>query len=266
MSDSKITTDMPDPLTERADRAYRRRSPSSARHGWAASAVEAAVAALEPLADPERAVPMAAYMRGQFPFLGIGTPTRTAALRAAWRDLPSPDDDELADAAAALWRLPEREYQYAACDLLGRWISRCGPGFLTGGPSGATVERLITSRSWWDSVDALRKVAVGPLVAAHPELVTVLRRWIDADDRWLVRSAIIHQLGYGARTDAELLFAFCARRATEREFFVAKAIGWALRTHARREPDAVRRFVADHPELTPLARREALKHLASSLR
>jgi len=76
-----------------------------------------------------------------------------------------------------------------------------------------------------------------------------------------VRSALIHQLGYGERTDADLLFTFCARRAADREFFVAKAVGWALRTYARVAPDAVRAFVEGHPELTKLARREALKHL-----
>jgi len=225
--------------------------------GWAADAVGAAVRALTPHADPERAAGMARYMRDQFPFLGIGTPTRTAALKAAWQPLPAPPGStDLATAATALWRLPQREFQYAGCDLLGRWIRHAGPELLTGG-----IQQLITTKSWWDTVDALRPVAVGPLVAAHPELVEVLRRWIESDDRWLVRSAIIHQLGYRERTDADLLFAFCARRAADREFFVAKAIGWALRTHARREPDAVRGFVDAHPGLTPLARREALKHL-----
>jgi 3-methyladenine DNA glycosylase AlkD len=224
--------------------------------GWAATAVSAAVEALNPLADPQRAVPMAAYLRDQFTFLGIGTPARTAALKAAWRELPAPSGPEVTEAARALWGLPQREFQYAGCDLLGRYRRVLPAEALPG-----TVQSLITTKSWWDTVDALRTVAVGPLVAAHPELVAVLRRWIDADDRWLVRSAIIHQLGYGPRADADLLFAFCARRAPDREFFVAKAIGWALRTHARLEPDAVRGFVAAHPELSPLARSQALKHL-----
>jgi 3-methyladenine DNA glycosylase AlkD len=124
-----------------------------------------------------------------------------------------------------------------------------------------SIRPLLVTSPWWDTVDALRTVAVGPLVQAHPALVTVLRTWIEDGDRWLVRSAIIHQLGYAERTDEALLFEFCARRAGDREFFVAKAIGWALRTHARRRPDAIRRFCEDHPELTALARREALKHL-----
>ena len=223
---------------------------------WPADVVGAAQVALEPLADPGRAAPMARYLRDQFSFLGVGTPQRRAALRGAWRDVPAPPTTRaLATAAAALWALPEREYTYAACDLLARWAPRAEQELL------ADVEQLIVADSWWDSVDSLRSAAVGPLVAAHPALVPVTHRWIEADDRWLVRSAIIHQLGYGAATDAERLFAFCARRAADREFFVAKAIGWALRTYARVAPDAVRTFVSACPELTPLARREALKHL-----
>jgi 3-methyladenine DNA glycosylase AlkD len=236
--------------------------------GWAPVAVTAARTALEPLADPARAVPMAAYMRDRFPFLGIPSPARRAALRAGWKGLPVPSAAELGAAATALWQLPGREYQYAACDLLERHVARRhgvrDPAALEGLLEG-TVEQLITTRSWWDSVDALRSAAVGPLVAAHPGLVPVLERWLESDDHWLVRSAIIHQLGYRERTDATRLFAFCARRAADREFFVAKAVGWALRTYARQAPDDVRAFVAAHPELTPLARREALKHLGANV-
>lgn len=230
--------------------------PVSVSEGWPDRALSSTVLALAGLADPQRAAAMSAYLRGQFPFLGIGTQPRRAALRLAWQPLPSPDEAELAAAVLALWQRPEREYQYAACDLLGRHRRACSAGMLTG-----TVERLITSRSWWDTVDSLRSVAVGPLVRAHPDLVPVMWRWLDSGQLWLVRSALIHQLGYAAQTDSERLFAMCARQASEREFFIAKAVGWALRTYARVAPDAVRGFVADHPELTPLARREALKHL-----
>ncbi len=230
--------------------------------GWADEVVLRAMIALEPAADAERAAPMAAYMRDRFPFLGIQAPERTRLLKAAWTDLPDPSPAEVGEAAGQLWRLAGREYQYAACDLLGRHLGttaragRYDPAFLTD-----VVQPLLRARSWWDTVDSLRAVAVGPLVAAHPGLVAVMRAWVEDDDPWLVRSAVIHQLGYGERTDEPLMFELCARRAADREFFVAKAIGWALRTHARHRPDAVRRFCAEHPELTPLARREALKHL-----
>lgn len=230
--------------------------------GWAQRAVAATQAALRPAADPDRAAGMAAYMRDLFPFLGIPSPARRALLRQAWASLPTPAVEDAIEAAARLWRLPEREFLYAGCDLLAgrlgtaRRAAGADPAVLVDG-----IRPLLVDRAWWDTVDSLRGAAVGPLVQAHPELVAVIRRWVEDDDRWLVRSAVIHQLGYRDRTDEDLLFELCARRAADREFFVAKGIGWALRTHARRRPAAVQEFCDRHPELTALARREALKHL-----
>jgi 3-methyladenine DNA glycosylase AlkD len=90
----------------------------------------------------------------------------------------------------------------------------------------------------------------------------VLERWLDSGDLWLERTAILHQLGYGDRTDADFLFRACLTHAASTEFFLRKAIGWALRHYARTDPDAVLAFVADHAdELSGLSRREALKHL-----
>lgn len=229
---------------------------------WAQEVVVRTMLALEPAADPARARSMAAYMRDTFDFLGIPTPQRRLLLVQAWADLPEPTPGDLQLAATELWRLAGREYQYAACDLLARHAGtprragRLPAAFLE-----SAVRPLLQSAPWWDTVDSLRSAAVGPLVAAYPELVRVVRQWSADGDRWLVRSAIIHQLGYGERTDEPLLLELCAQHAADTEFFVAKAIGWALRTHARLRPDVVRRFCAAHPELTPLARREALKHL-----
>ena len=101
---------------------------------------------------------------------------------------------------------------------------------------------------------------IGPLVLRHPELRPQMDRWSGSTDFWLRRAAIIHQLAYGERTDVERLFQYCARNAQDPEFFVRKAIGWTLRQHAKRDGAAVRAFVVAHPELSPLSRREALKH------
>lgn len=229
---------------------------------WSDRAVAATEAALRPAADPGRAAPMAAYMKDRFRFLGIPSPARRALLAQVWSVLPEPTVEQAADAAARLCTLPEREFQYAGCDLLAR---RLGTARRAAGADAGTllaaVQPLVVERAWWDTVDSLRGAAVGPLVQAHPELVAVIRRWVEDDDRWLVRSAVIHQLGYGDRTDEDLLLELCARRAADREFFVAKGIGWALRTHARRRPAVVQEFCDRHPELTALARREALKNL-----
>lgn len=116
------------------------------------------------------------------------------------------------------------------------------------------------TRSWWDTVDTLAK-AVGDLVRAHPELVADMDRWVLDDDLWVVRVALLHQLGAGAAADGDRLVRYCALHTEDPRFFIRKAVGWALRDHARTDPDGVRAFVAAHPELSGLSRREALKHL-----
>lgn len=222
--------------------------------GAALTALDAVVRGLRAAADADRAADMAAYMRGQFPFLGVPTPERRRISRpvvVAARTLPGPEAVGLVD---RLWSLPEREFQYVGSDLARAGAARWDPVQL------ADLRRFVTTHSWWDTVDPLSR-AVGDLAATHPGLGAEMDRWIDDADLWVARVALLHQLGWRDRTDADRLFAFCASRATDTEFFIRKAIGWALRDYARTAPDAVARFVRDHPELSGLSRREALKHL-----
>ncbi|TAE07534.1 MAG: DNA alkylation repair protein [Bacteroidetes bacterium] len=123
------------------------------------------------------------------------------------------------------------------------------------------VESLIITNSWWDSVDYLAPRIAGKLFSRFPEQIErYTSRWIESDNFWLQRSAIIFQLAYKTKTDSALLFAYVERRKDSKEFFIQKAIGWALRQYARSAPQAVRDFV-NHTDLAPLSRREALKHL-----
>jgi 3-methyladenine DNA glycosylase AlkD len=218
--------------------------------------VEATVDALRPLADPVRAAPMRSYMKDIAPFLGVSTPDRRRALRGAWTGLAPLDPPGLAIAARRLWSMPEREFHYAACDMIGRHQRILPAAFLLD-----PLRELITTHAWWDTVDLLETDAVVPLVARSPELVDVMWEWLAADDRWLVRTAIQHQRGRRDQTDVTRLYAMCDRVAAEREFFVAKAVGWALRDTCRWDPAGVRRFVDAHPDLSAVARREALKGL-----
>ena len=207
--------------------------------------------------DPQRAAPMTAYMRGQFPYLGLPSPTWRRLARTVVAGLPDPTADELRTVALACWDLPEREYQYFACDHLRRHVAVCGPDLL------ATARTLVTTRSWWDTVDPLATGFVGALVAAHPRLRADMDAWSVDDNLWLVRSAILHQLHHGTRTDADRLLGYCSRQAGHPDFFVRKGIGWALRQYARTDPGAVRQFIARHRDrLSPLSVREATKHLA----
>jgi 3-methyladenine DNA glycosylase AlkD len=223
--------------------------------------VDATVRALAALAGTSDADGMRAYMKDVAPFLGVPTPDRRRALRSAWSGLPPLDEAGVSEAARALWARPEREYQYAACDLVGRHVRG-----LTGGFVADPVQGLLTTRPWWDTVDALGTSAITPLVARDPEQVGTMWHWLDSGNRWLVRAAIQHQRGLKERTDLDRLFAMCDRFAADREFFIAKAIGWALRDVTRWNAPAVQLFVDSHPALSAVARREAIRGLARSSR
>jgi 3-methyladenine DNA glycosylase AlkD len=209
-------------------------------------------------ADPAKAARMRAYMRDQFPYLGIPTPRRRELTRKVLAGLPAPDQDGLRAIALACWELPEREYQYFASDLLVRYARQLERGFLD------TVRQLVTTKSWWDTVDALASRVVGPIVARDPAAMATMEAWLVDEDMWLARTAILHQLTYKERTDTARLFRYCLARADHRDFFIRKAIGWALRQYAWTDPEAVRRFVAAHAtELSPLSVREATKNLSA---
>ena len=214
--------------------------------------------ALAPLADPERAAPMRAYMKDVAPFLGISTPVRRSALRAAWKGMPPLAAEQVPAVAVALWALPEREFQYAACDLLAREQRRLSSDVLAD-----PVEYLVTSKPWWDTVDSLGTAVISPLTARDATQIPLMQGWCNSEDRWLVRAAIQHQRGRGPQTDVPVLLAMCDQHAEEREFFIAKAIGWALRDLARWNPDAVRRFLLAHPGLSRVAAREAERGLTT---
>jgi 3-methyladenine DNA glycosylase AlkD len=222
----------------------------------AGAVLERLVRTYDAARDPERAAQMAAYLRDQFRFLGLAAPAQRALGRDVVAGLPAPGEHDLREVALACWDLPEREYQYFACDLLRRHAAVPGPDFI------ATARTLITTKSWWDTIDALATRFVGPLVQRHPLLTATMDAWSGDDNRWLVRTAILHQLHYGTATDTDRLFGYCTRQAGHPDFFVRKAIGWALRHYARTDPDAVRAYVSEHRNrLSPLSVREASKHL-----
>jgi 3-methyladenine DNA glycosylase AlkD len=207
-------------------------------------------------AEPAKVPAMVAYMRGQFAYLGITAPRQQALAREVMAGLPKPAEADLRDIATECWALPEREYQYFACYLLRRHAAVASADFLP------TVRGLIVEKSWWDTIDALAARVVGPLVARHPELVATMDAWSTDSDMWLARTAIIHQLTYRDRTDSERLFRYCAAQAGHPDFFIRKAIGWALREYAKTDPEAVKAFVAEHTsELSGLSQREALRRL-----
>ena len=213
---------------------------------------------LAALADPARAVAMRAYLRSQFPFLGIPTPARRAALKPLLKvDF---DQNRLLTVADQLWRLPEREYRYAAIDLLARHVRRLDSSAVT--PLLALAQR----EPWWETVDGLAGI-VGDVVRAAcrnaPDAQATMDAALRHDCLWVRRIAMIHQLGWRLETDTTRLFAYAQALAPEGDFFIRKAIGWALRDYARWNPQAVRDFVAAIGEgLSPLSAREAMRRIA----
>ena len=212
--------------------------------------------ALRGAADTQRAPGMQAYMKSPMPFCGVPMPSVRAIAKAAARAHPLLTVDELETAVRTLWDEAEfREERYAASALLATQI---GAGRLELVP---LYEHLTTTGAWWDHVDDLAH-RVAELHDAHPtEAAAIVRRWSTADDLWLRRLAIISQLGRRDRVDPVLLAEVIEPNIADREFFIRKAIGWALREYARVEPEWVRTFVADHSDLSGLSKREALKHL-----
>ena len=225
---------------------------------WKNHIVRRAQSALRPLADDERAAGAFAYMKGVAPFLGITAADRRKALNHAWHGLPAPSSDELGQAALALVQLKEREFHYAAYDLIA-WNNKvCDEDFLN-----IFGAKLLTTTPWWDTVDGLVGAMVSPLMYRfHND--ELMDQWSESEDRWLIRAAIGHQRGWKTETEIKRVLQLCDRHWNASEFFIAKAIGWALRDLARLKPAAVEKFLAVHDTTNRVAIREAQRGLKSA--
>lgn len=216
-----------------------------------------ASAALAAVADPSKAPGMQAYMKTDMPFYGVQKAARVKILRDLAQEFPPSDRAEYEGLVTALWELPHREEKYLALGVARHFRQYVVPEMLS------LYRGLIVEGAWWDLVDEVATHLICDLVVGHPDEVwPTVDAWIDDDDMWLRRTAIICQVGAKENTDAARLFRFCETRAFENEFFIRKAIGWALRQHARVDPHAVARFVSEHREqLSGLSYREATKHI-----
>jgi 3-methyladenine DNA glycosylase AlkD len=212
---------------------------------------------LAAVANPEKAAPMAAYMKTDQPFYGVQKPGRSAIFNEMIDRFAPGDRDDYRTAVLALWGQPHREEQYFAIGF-----AKAFPRYITLS-SVPLYRRLIVEGAWWDFVDDIATSLVGSVLRNQRDPMTPkIRAWIDDRDLWLRRTAIIGQLGHKEATDESLLFDTCAARLDEREFFIRKAIGWALRDYAKTNPEAVRSFVLDHrTDMSGLSLREATKHL-----
>jgi 3-methyladenine DNA glycosylase AlkD len=208
-------------------------------------------------ANPEKAASMQAYMKTDMPFYGVQKAGRTGILRDLVKAHRPDSASSYRELVLALWNLDHREEKYIALGVAQHFKAHILPSQID------LYRRLIVEGAWWDLVDEVANHLIRNLVIGYPvESWPLVDRWIDDESMWLRRTALICQVGAKEHTDPDRLFVFCAARAYEEEFFIRKAIGWALRDYARTDPAAVAAFINAHlDELSGLSYREGSKHI-----
>lgn len=211
----------------------------------------------EEAANPDIAAGAAAYMKNISPFYGIKAPHRRKLIMELVSTEGLPVPEELTDIIKSAWLQEQREFQYAAMEIAHRMRKKTDDTVLH------LYEWMIVHKSWWDTIDFIAPKLVGDCFLDYPALRdSGLARWMNSDNIWLLRTCILFQLKYKTKTDEKLLFSLIRQLAGHPEFFIRKAIGWALREYAKTQPQAVTDFVAQTP-LSGLSKREALKHVGS---
>ena len=205
--------------------------------------------------DAKRAEGAFNYMKGIAPFLGIDATTRRNILKKIFKALPEPTSDQLGKSALALMKLPQREYHYAAYDLIDFFQESADKTFLD-----KYAEKLITSTPWWDTVDGLGTALLSPLTIKFPNK-KLIEKWNKSSDIWLIRSSIQHQRGRRNLTDVPYVLSLCQKHVDSKEFFIVKGIGWALRDISKFNKAAVREFLKNNPNLGYVAVKEAKRYL-----
>lgn len=209
------------------------------------------------LANAEKAKTMAAYMKTDMPFLGIQKPDRLPVYKQIKMQFKPNNRQQYAGCIQALWQQPHREEKYTALAY-----ARMFPEFINS-EALTLYEQLVREGAWWDFVDDIAIHLIGAVQQKErPHLRPLMDQWIQDKDLWIRRSAIISQIGHKLRTNAEQLFGYCLDCAPEKEFFIAKGIGWSLRDYSYSQPEAVKNFLLDNRSaLQPLSFREGAKGL-----
>lgn len=207
--------------------------------------------ALEAAANPEKAAAMSAYLKYQFAFLGIQKPEREMLTKDFLIQKKKEPVDW--DFAYACYARPQREFHYLAVSYVLLVKDKLVPEDI------GHIESLITRNSWWDTVDTFN-VPIGLMYLKYPQTGKTIRRWMTSPNMWLRRMSIIFQLHLKDRTDTSFLAEAIENNLGSKEFFINKAIGWALREYSKTNPEWVLAFLASHA-LAPLSVREAGKYI-----
>ncbi len=222
--------------------------------------VDGVRAVLAGAADADKAEPMRAYMKSSMPFLGVPAGPRKMLCGQIFREFRLDNQNEWADAVLGLWREASfREERYAAIHLSGlkKYDRFRTPDCLS------MLEEMIVTGAWWDYVDEIAVRQIGGLLDRFPaEITPILLQWSSGDNMWKRRTSIISQVLRKDRTDPNLLRTASLASIDSKEFFLRKAIGWALRAYASTDPAFVRAFVAEFSSrLSGLSSREALRRI-----
>ncbi len=205
----------------------------------------------------KNAIPMKKYMKNKFEYFGIKKPERELLTRTFFKDYGIPDIDIVENTILELWGLPQRELHYFALLVLDRSFKKYKADYIK------LYEKLITTNSWWDTVDSLAARLVANHFETFPDqIISVTSGWIASENIWLKRSALLFQLKYKDKTNTDLLKKYILKCLGSKEFFINKAIGWILREYSKTNSEWVVNFV-ETTNLEPLSRREALKWLNS---
>jgi 3-methyladenine DNA glycosylase AlkD len=218
---------------------------------------------LAAIADPIRAPGMQAYMKSAMPYLGVSAVPLRQACKALFKDLQWPDSQSWQADVLALWRGADyREERYAAIELSGARAARTFQRM----DALPMYEEMIVTGAWWDYVDTLASHRLSMILRNDREAMKrAMLEWAHGTDMWKARSAILCQLHAKRETDLDFLYACIEPSIASKEFFLRKAIGWALRQYAWTDPEEVRRYVAANEErLSGLSKREALKNIAKA--
>ena len=216
---------------------------------------EAIIPLFEAQANPKEAIAMRQYMRGQFAFYGIKAPIRRTIQKAFLQTYGRPSIEQLPELMDLLWADDHRELQHFGMDLLDKAIKKVDASFIE------ILEKLITTKSWWDTVDMIAVRLVGHLCQRFPEIIPKYpNKWMASEQMWLQRTALLFQLKYKKATDIDLLLKYILRLKDSKAFFLQKAAGWALREYSKTDWELVTDFIEDH-DLAPLTKREGLKWL-----
>jgi len=210
---------------------------------------------LKSLRNEKRAASSKKYMKDQYEFLGVDTKTRREVLNLFLKEYGIPPAHRMKELSFYLWNLPERDFQHVAVDLLNIVKKKLREEDIN------WLEQLMIQKSWWDTVDGLASWIAGTYFTLYPHKTSVITEgWMNSGNMWLQRTAVIFQLKYKMKTDTKLLSDYIIRLSDRKEFFIRKAIGWALREYSKTNKQWVRNFIQNH-KLSSLSYKEASKYV-----